>query len=377
MKFIELPIIGPLQKALVRKNMIEATDIQSQVIPIAIEKKDVLWLAETWSGKTLSFTLPILQNLYNERKESGYTEWKIDRKIKALILAPTRELAIQIWDTFKPYCTNANMMHTVIYGGVNQFHQEKTISKWIDILIATPGRLLDLVHQWIIDISEVSIFTLDEADKMLNMGFINDIRKILTFIPSERQTLMFSATMPEKIEILANDILYKPVKIEVTPNSVPVDSIEQTMYYVEENKKSALLLEILNKNKFDTVIVFVKTKDKTEDVLFDLQEAWINCAHIHRNRSQNARQKALKSLKNREIQVLIATDILSRWIDIEAVSCIINYDLPQENETYVHRIGRTARAWKSWVAISFAVEAQREKMNSIIELTWSNIKEIK
>jgi len=377
MEFSQLEIIGPLQKALVRQNMVEATDIQSKVIPLAIENKDILALAETGSGKTLSFTLPILQNLYNERKASGYTEWKIDRKIKALILAPTRELAIQIWDTFKPYCTNANMMHTVIYGGVNQFHQEKTIAKWIDVLIATPGRLLDLVHQWIIDISEVSIFTLDEADKMLNMGFINDIRKILTFIPSERQTLFFSATMPEKIEVLANEILYKPVKIEVTPNSVPVDSIEQSMYYVEENNKTTLLLEILNKNKFDTVIVFVKTKDKTESVLYDLQDAWINCAHIHRNRSQNARQKALKSLKNREIQVLIATDILSRWIDIEAVSCIINYDLPQENETYVHRIGRTARAWKSWIAISFVVEAQREKMNSIIELTGSSIKEIK
>ena len=377
MTFTELPIIWPLQKALVRLKMIEPTEIQKQVIPLALENKDILALAETGSGKTLSFTLPILQNLYNERKATGYTEWKIDRKIKSLILAPTRELAIQIWDTFKPYCTNANMMHTVIYGGVNQFHQEKTISKWIDILIATPGRLLDLIHQWIVDVSEVSIFTLDEADKMLNMWFINDIKKILTFIPKDRQTLFFSATMPEKIEVLANDILHKPEKIEVTPNSVPVDKIEQTMYYVEDKNKPKLLLDILHTNNFDSVIVFVKTKDRTEDVLYDLQEAWISCEHIHRNRSQNARQRALKNFKNRNIKVLIATDILSRWIDIDGVACVINYDLPQENETYVHRIGRTARAGKTGISISFVVEAQREKMNSIIELTGSNIREIK
>lgn len=377
MTFTELPIIWPLQKALVRLKMIEATDIQKQVIPIALENKDILGLAQTGSWKTLSFTLPILQNLYLERKATGYTEWKIDRKIKSLILAPTRELAIQIWETFKPYCTNANMMHTVIYGWVNQFHQEKTISKWIDILIATPGRLLDLIHQEIVDVSNVSILTLDEADKMLDMWFITDIKKILKFIPSQRQTLFFSATMPEKIEVLANEILTKPVKIEVNTNSATVDTIEQSMYYVEDKNKPSLLLKILRENKFDSVIVFVKTKDRTEDVLYDLQDAGIKCAHIHRNRSQNARQKALKALKNREVKVLVATDILSRWIDIESVACVINYDLPQENETYVHRIGRTARAWKTWISISFAVEAQREKMNSIIELTGAEIKEIK
>jgi ATP-dependent RNA helicase RhlE len=377
MTFTELPIIWPLQKALVRLNMTSPTEIQKQVIPVAIEHKDILGLAQTGSWKTLSFTLPILQNLYTQRKDAGYSEWKIDRKIKSLILAPTRELAIQIWETFKPYCTNANMMHTVIYGWVNQFHQEKTISKWIDILIATPGRLLDLVHQEIIDLSNVSILTLDEADKMLNMGFITDIRKILKFIPAQRQTLFFSATMPEKIEVLANEILTKPVKIEVNTNSTTVDTVEQSMYYVEDKNKPALLLKVLNENKFDTVIIFVKTKDRTEEVLYDLQDAGIKCGHIHRNRSQNARQKALKSLKNREIRVLIATDILSRWIDIEAVSCVINYDLPQENETYVHRIGRTARAWKKWISIAFVVDAQREKMNSIIELTGADIKEIK
>lgn len=377
MTFTELPIIWPLQKALARLQMTSPTQIQKEVIPLALENKDILGLAQTGSGKTLSFTLPILQNLYNERKASGYTEWKIDRKIKSLIIAPTRELAIQIWDTFKPYCTNANMMHTVIYWGVNQFHQEKTISKWIDILIATPGRLLDLIHQEIVDLSQVSILTLDEADKMLDMWFITDINKILKFIPNQRQTLFFSATMPEKIEILANQILTKPVKVEVNTNSATVDTIEQSMYYVEDKNKPALLLKILRENKFDSVIIFVKTKDRTEDVLYDLQDAWIKCWHIHRNRSQNARQKALKALKNREIKVLVATDILSRWIDIESVACVINYDLPQENETYVHRIGRTARAGKTWVAISFSVEAQREKMNSIISLVWNNTIKIK
>lgn len=377
MIFQELNLITPILKALTKLWINSPTDIQSQAIPELLKWNDVLWLAQTWSWKTLSFVLPILQWIYNKRKESWYTEWKIERKIQALIITPTRELAIQIWSESKLYCTNTNVQQTVIYGWVNQFHQEKKINKWIDVLVATPGRLLDLIKQWIISLKDIEYFVLDEADKMLNMWFINDILEIITYLPSERQNLLFSATMPKKIEELSQNILVSPVNIEVHSNSSTVDTIEQNMYFVEDDDKSDLLINILNKSSYDSVIVFVKTKDRTELVLNDLLDKWFKVDHIHRNRSQNARQRALKKLKNRDIQILVATDILSRGIDIDGISCVINYDLPQENETYVHRIWRTARAGKNWIAISFAVQAQKEKMDKIMELTWSEIKQIK
>lgn len=368
MNFSQINLIWPIQKALVRKEFFDATEIQKEIIPKILEKKDVLALAQTWSGKTLGFLLPIMNNLYIQRQESWYTEWKIDRNIKSLIIAPTRELAIQIWEEAKTFCTNTNLKHTVIYWWVNQFHQEKVINKWVDILIATPGRLLDLVEQKIVDLSQVEIFTLDEADKMLNMGFIDDIYKILKYIPNRKQNLFFSATMPEKIETLAWDILNNPIKVEVHKNSSTVDTISQQKYCVEEINKPKLLIHTLKNNAFDSVIVFVKTKDNTENVLEILQKENITCDHIHRNRSQNARQRAIKWLKNWDIQVLVATDIISRWIDIKEVSCVINYDLPQENETFVHRIWRTARAWNKGLAISFYVPEQENKMKSIEEL---------
>lgn len=375
MNFSDINLIGPIQKALVRKEFFEATEIQENIIPYILEKKDVLALAQTGSGKTLGFLLPIMNILYNQRIQDGYIEWKIDRKIKSLILAPTRELVIQIWEEAKAFCTNTNLKHTVIYWGVNQFHQEKVLNKWVDILIATPGRLLDLVWQGVIDLKTVKIFTLDEADKMLNMGFIDDIYKILEYIPNRKQNLFFSATMPEKIERLSKDILNTPVKVEVHKNSSTVDTISQQKICVEEINKPKLLIYTLQNNAFDSVIIFVKTKDATEEVLEILQLNNIECDHIHRNRSQNARQRALKSLKNGTIQVLVATDIISRGIDIKEVSCVINYDLPQENETFVHRIWRTARAWKKWLAISFYVPEQENKMNSIEELIQTKIPE--
>ena len=377
MNFSDLHLITPILKALTKLGIHTPTQIQTQAIPEILQDKDVLWLAQTGSWKTLSFMLPILHKIYDQRKKSWYTEWKIDRKIQALIVTPTRELAIQIWSESKLYCTNTNIQQTVIYGWVNQFHQEKKINKWIDVLIATPGRLLDLIKQWIISLKDVQYFVLDEADKMLNMWFINDIIEIITYLPLKRQNLLFSATMPKKIEELSDNILVNPVKIEVHSNSSTVDTIQQYMYNIEDENKSELLIDILNKNNYESVIVFVKTKDRTELVLHDLLDKWFRVDHIHRNRSQNARQRALKKLKNREIQILIATDILSRWIDIDGISCVINYDLPQENETYVHRIWRTARAGKDWIAISFVVSAQKEKMDKIMELTWSEIKQIK
>lgn len=373
MNFSELSLIWPIKKALDRKEFFTATDIQSQIIPKILDSKDVLALAQTWSWKTLWFLLPIMQLMYNKRLDTWYKEWKIDRKIFTLIIAPTRELAIQIWEEAKSFCTNTNLKHTVVYWGVNQFHQEKVINKWVDILIATPGRLLDLVEQKIIDLSMVEYFVLDEADKMLNMGFIEDIYKILKYIPNRKQNLFFSATMPDKIEKLAQDILSNPIKVEVHSNSSTVETISQQKILVEETLKPNLLIHTLKKHKFDSVIIFVKTKDKTEEVIEILQKENISCDHIHRNRSQNARQRAIKWLKNWTINVLVATDIISRWIDIKEVSCVINYDLPQENETFVHRIWRTARAWNSWLAISFFVPGQENKMNSIEELIQQEI----
>lgn len=373
MNFSELSLIWPIKKALDRKEFFTATDIQSQIIPKILDSKDVLALAQTWSWKTLWFLLPIMQLMYNKRLDTWYKEWKIDRKIFTLIIAPTRELAIQIWEEAKSFCTNTNLKHTVVYWGVNQFHQEKVINKWVDILIATPGRLLDLVEQKIIDLSMVEYFVLDEADKMLNMGFIEDIYKILKYIPNRKQNLFFSATMPDKIEKLAQDILSNPIKVEVHSNSSTVKTISQQKILVEEDLKPNLLIHTLKKHKFDSVIIFVKTKDKTEEVIEILQKENIACDHIHRNRSQNARQRAIKWLKNWTINVLVATDIISRWIDIKEVSCVINYDLPQENETFVHRIWRTARAWNSWLAISFFVPGQENKMNSIEELIQQEI----
>lgn len=375
MNFSELSLIWPIKKALDRKEFFTATDIQSQIIPKILDSRDVLALAQTWSWKTLWFLLPIMQLMYNKRLGTWYKEWKIDRKIFTLIIAPTRELAIQIWEEAKSFCTNTNLKHTVVYWGVNQFHQEKVINKWVDILIATPGRLLDLVEQKIIDLSMVEYFVLDEADKMLNMGFIDDIYKILKYIPNRKQNLFFSATMPDKIEKLAQDILSNPIKVEVHSNSSTVETISQQKILVEEALKPNLLIHILKKHRFDSVIIFVKTKDKTEEVIEILQKENIACDHIHRNRSQNARQRAIKWLKNWTINVLVATDIISRWIDIKEVSCVINYDLPQENETFVHRIWRTARAWNSWLAISFFVPGQENKMNSIEELIQQEIPE--
>lgn len=375
MNFSELSLIWPIKKALDRKEFFTATDIQSQIIPKILDSKDVLALAQTWSWKTLWFLLPIMQLMYNKRLDTWYKEWKIDRKIFTLIIAPTRELAIQIWEEAKSFCTNTNLKHTVVYWGVNQFHQEKVINKWVDILIATPGRLLDLVEQKIIDLSMVEYFVLDEADKMLNMGFIEDIYKILKYIPNRKLNLFFSATMPDKIEKLAQDILSNPIKVEVHSNSSTVETISQQKILVEEDLKPNLLIHTLKKHKFDSVIIFVKTKDKTEEVIEILQKENISCDHIHRNRSQNARQRAIKWLKKWTINVLVATDIISRWIDIKEVSCVINYDLPQENETFVHRIWRTARAWNSWLAISFFVPDQENKMNSIEELIQQEIPE--
>ena len=373
MNFSDLNIIPPLLKAIEKEWFSKPTEIQEKVIPLAIKAKDILWCAQTGSWKTLAFALPILQILYNKRLEKWVVEWKIKRKIEALILSPTRELAIQIWEAFAPYCTNTNFKHTVIYGWVNQFHQVKAIEKWVDILIATPGRLEDLISQWIVKLSYVKILTLDEADRMLDMWSLDDIKKVLKRIPDEKQTLFFSATMPNAIRELAWNILRNPEHITVHTVSSITDTIVQKVYNISRNYKRQLLQQISKRSDLKSIIVFVNTKDECEKVYEFVKMSGISCDYINKNKTQNQRQIALKALKDWKIKVLIATDIASRWLDVNNLSCVVNYDLPWDAETYVHRIWRTGRAWKDWLAISFCTSYDKEKISNIEKLIWKKI----
>ena len=373
MNFEELNVIPALLKALVRHDFITPTEIQEKVIPLAIKWKDILWCAQTGSGKTLAFALPILNNLYNKRLEKWLVEWKIKRKIQALIIAPTRELAIQIWEDFKPFCTNVNLKSTVIFGWVNDFHQKKAIEKWVDILIATPGRLEDLISQWVIKLSYVEILALDEADRMLNMGFLPDIKKVMKRIPKERQTFFFSATMPKEIRALASTLLHCAEEITVHKVASTTMNINQQVFQVKASHRRHLLQYLVKKSEFDSILVFVRTKDDSEFILDYIKSAWIKADNIHRNRSQNARQRSLKSLKDGEIKVLVATDIASRWLDINDLSCVINYNIPSEPDDYIHRIWRTARAGKKWVAITFCIDKEKEYLEKVEKLMWKKI----
>lgn len=372
MKFNELWLVWPLQKALEREGFDTPTEIQEKVIPLALKWKDILACAQTWSGKTFAFVLPILQSLYNERKELE-EEWKIKRKLQWLIIAPTRELAIQIGDALKLYCSNVNLKSTTIYWGVNDFHQIKAIEKWIDILIATPWRLEDLINQWVVKLSYIDYLVLDEADKMLNMWFLPDIKKIMKRIPEKRQTLFFSATMPTEIRELASTLLHCQEEVTVHKVASTTENINQQVYHVKASHRRHLLQNIVKRKEFDSILVFVRTKDDTEYVLDYIKSAWIKADNIHRNRSQNARQRALKALKDWEIKVLVATDIASRWLDVNWLSCVINYNIPLEPEDYVHRIWRTARAGKKWVAITFCIDHEKEYLKNVEKTIWKKI----
>lgn len=375
MNFSQLNLVSPLQKALEKIDFKTATQIQEKVIPLALKWKDILGSAQTGSWKTLAFWLSILNNLYIKRLERWFKEWKIDRKIQALILAPTRELAEQISEVLKPFCTNTNLKNTVIYWWKSQFHQEKAIKKWIEILVATPWRLIDLLEQKIFTLNDIEYLILDESDKMLDMWFLPDIEKIIKLIPKERQTLFFSATIPNKIKKLSEKLLYNPEIISIENKKITSDEkIKQEVYFIDNAQKRQLLQYIIKKEELTSIMVFVKTKDDTETVLEYIKATWIACDNIHRNRSQNARNRALKNLKTWEIKVLVTTDLLARWVDIDELSCVINYDLPQEAETYIHRIGRTARAGKNGVAISFCIPAQKVKLDMIEKLIWKSIK---
>ncbi len=364
MTFDDLNLIEPIRTALTQTGYVSPTPIQAEAIPYLLEGHDLLGCAQTGTGKTAAFSIPIIQHIYKRRHSSS-------RGIKALILTPTRELAIQIDESFETYGKLAGIRHTVIFGGVGQQPQVNAIRAGVDVLIATPGRLIDLVGQRHINLSKLEFFVLDEADHMLDMGFIHDIRRILPMLPSRRQSLFFSATMPTEIEKLANSILTKPRKVEVTPASSTVDKIDQYLYYVEQ--KNELLIELLQNPEMESVLVFTRTKYGADKVAKILNRAGITAEAIHGNKSQNNRQRTLSNFKERRTRVLIATDIASRGIDVDDLSHVVNFELPNVPETYVHRIGRTGRAGRTGVAYSFCKEEEMPLLRDIEKLIGKRI----
>lgn len=347
MHFESLNIIEPILRSLREEGYTIPTPIQVQAIPIVLKGTDLIGCAQTGTGKTAAFAVPILQLL------SLNKSFDRKRKIRSLIVTPTRELAIQIEESFKAYGRYTGLTCTVVFGGVNQNPQTNALRQGVDILIATPGRLLDLMNQGHISLKDVEIFVLDEADRMLDMGFIHDVRRIISFLPLKRQSLFFSATMPPEIVRLANTIVYKPVKVEVTPSASTVDIVNQYVYYVDKGNKNALLIDLLKGDKIKTALVFTRTKFGADKVVKVLQRKNIRAEAIHGNKAQNARQRALTNFKSQETRVLVATDIAARGIDVDDLEYVINYEIPNISETYVHRIGRTGRAGASGTAISF------------------------
>ena len=363
MTFRELEIIEPILKAIYEKGYEIPTPIQEKAISPALNNNDLLGLAQTGTGKTAAFAIPVIQQLF-KNKAVGQK-----REIKALIITPTRELAIQIDECFSDYAKYTGLRHTVIFGGVNQNPQTEKLKRGTDILIATPGRLLDLISQKYISLKHVQHFVLDEADRMLDMGFIHDIKRLLPLLPKQRQTLFFSATMPEAISKLSRTILSNPVRVEVAPVSSVVDTIEQRLFFVEKPQKSELLIDILGKEKEKSVLVFSRTKHGADKIARVLNKKGIGCEAIHGNKSQNARQRALTNFKSGKTRVIIATDIAARGIDIVNLELVINYDLPDVPETYVHRIGRTGRAGNSGTALTFCSNEEYPMLKDIQKLT--------
>jgi len=348
MKFEDLKIIAPILKAVEIEGYSMPTPIQEKAIPIILTGKDLLGCAQTGTGKTAAFVIPILQNLYNEKMNE-----KGQRKPKALILSPTRELAIQIGESLAAYGRFTGLKYAVIYGGVSQVPQTNSLRSGVDIIVATPGRLLDLMSQKYINFSSLKILVLDEADRMLDMGFVHDMKRIFVQLPTARQTLLFSATMPQEILKLVGSILKNFVKINLTPASTTVDAIKQSVYFVERKDKKTLLLQLLNNRKLDSVLIFTRTKHGADKVARDLVKQKIAAQSVHGDKSQGARQQALSNFKAKRTRVLVATDIAARGIDVQELSHVINFDLPNVPETYVHRIGRTGRAGLSGIAWSF------------------------
>jgi len=360
MSFKNLNLIEPVMKALTAEGYTTPTPIQQLAIPYVLEGRDLQGCAQTGTGKTAAFAIPIIQLLLEkEQRTNG---------IKVLILTPTRELAIQIDESFSAYAKYTSLSHIAIFGGVSQLHQTNSLKKGIDILIATPGRLLDLIGQGFIKLGSLETFVLDEADRMLDMGFIHDVKKIIARLPQKRQTLFFSATMPPEIQNLAKSLLTNPAKVEVTPPSTTVEMIDQSVYHTNKEDKPKLLVHLIDEFSIPTALVFTRTKHGADKITKLLIKQNIQAAAIHGNKSQTARQLALNNFKTGKLQVLVATDIAARGIDIDELSHVFNYDLPNIPETYVHRIGRTGRAGKSGVAIAFCDAEERDDLRDIEKL---------
>jgi ATP-dependent RNA helicase RhlE len=347
MLFEQLGLIEPILKALKKEQYTTPTPIQAQAIPEALKGKDILGLAQTGTGKTAAFAIPVLQQLAATPLSKGY------RHTRALVLTPTRELAVQISESFESYGRFLGLKHEVIFGGVSQTQQTISLRNGVDILIATPGRLLDLMNQGYVHLDYLEFFVLDEADRMLDMGFIHDVRKVVRALPKEKQTMLFSATMPKEIAQLASSLMQSPVRVEVTPVSSTVEKIEQKVYFVPKAQKNTLLLHLLDEEKIQRTLLFTRTKHGADKIAKHLKKANVRADAIHGDKSQTARQNALSNFKSGKLKVLVATDIAARGIDVDALEHVINYDLPDVAETYVHRIGRTGRAGASGIAISF------------------------
>ncbi len=364
MTFKELKISEPVLKALEEKEYSTPTPIQEQAIPLAIIGKDLLGLAQTGTGKTAAFAIPIIEQLRGEQRDK-----KNKRPIRVLVLTPTRELALQIDESFEDYGKYTNLKHTVIFGGVRQKPQTDKLAHGTDILVATPGRLLDLIGQGFINLKTVTHFVLDEADRMLDMGFIHDIKRILPMLPSKRQTMLFSATMPKEIIEISKSILKEPQRVEAAPVSSTVDTIEQLFYFVEKKRKIDLLYELIKQNTGSSILIFSRTKHGADKIARTLNKKDVRCESIHGNKSQNARQTALNNFKSGKSNIIVATDIAARGIDIQNLALVINYDMPDVAETYVHRIGRTGRAGNSGLALSFCTDEEKAMFKAIQKLT--------
>lgn len=369
MKFDELNIIPPIARAISETGYVNPTEIQQKAIPVVLKGRDIVGCAQTGTGKTAAFAIPILQLLQNATPKK--------RIIRALILTPTRELAIQIDDNFKKYSKHLSTTHLAIFGGVPQGKQVAALKNGVEVLIATPGRLNDLIQQGFISLSQLEIFVLDEADRMLDMGFIHDVKRVISKLPTKRQTLFFSATMPDSIQKLANSILHKPVSVAVTPVSSTAETVKQSVMFVEKKDKPEALIDILSDKTILQSLVFTRTKHGADKLAKRLVKTGIFAGVIHGNKSQNARQRAIEDFKSKKIRVLIATDIAARGIDINELPHVVNYELPDVAETYVHRIGRTGRAGKSGSAISLCDADEKDNLKSIQKLIGFNIPVVK
>lgn len=371
MTFKELNISSPVLMALEDKQYAIPTPIQEKAIPIATKGIDLLGLAQTGTGKTAAFAIPIIDQLKDRKFPKGAF-----RPIRSLILTPTRELALQIEESFLDYGKYTDLRYTVIFGGVNQNPQVRQLKRGTDILVATPGRLLDLIGQGFVHLDQVEIFVLDEADRMLDMGFIHDMKKIFPMLPKQKQTMLFSATMPKEINEISNTLQNNPVRVEVTPESSVVDTIDQFLCCVEKPEKIDLLVNLLHKDTRDRILIFSRTKHGADKIARTLNNKNIGCEAIHGNKSQNARQTALNNFKSGKTRIIVATDIAARGIDVPDLGMVINYDMPDVAETYVHRIGRTGRAGKDGQAITFCAKEDRPMLKDIEKLIGSKINKL-